>query len=293
MLTFLIWAVINYAQTSLTIADLQPGELKTKLSAEEIKTVTDMKLEGNMDARDFRFIKDSLKNITILNLIKITIADYAGNDGTENNWYNSYPPNEIPKSAFKNCSSLQSIIFPDSVVSIGFGAFSNCNNLTSVTLNSYLKVIGNGAFEGCRSLSSIKIPENVVSIGVGAFFYCTELKEIILPTALVIINDGVFAGCEKLGKISIPPSVTHIGINSFSGCISLKQVSISDSVKYIGNNAFVGSSAVITVNMGNPLFMSNDGVLFNKNQTNLIYCNPLKSGNYTIPSTVKTIKEMN
>ena len=291
MLTFLIWAVVNYAQTSLTIADLQPGELKTKLSAEEIKTVADLKLEGQMDARDFRFIRDSIKNVTNLNLFKIKIAGYSGNEGTGSNWYSTYPPNELPKSAFENCSSLKSVIVPDSVLSIGFFAFFNCYNLTSVTLNSCLKEIGNVAFCLCHSLSTIKIPENVVSIGDDAFRGCGELKEVELPSNLVNIYGGAFSGCEKLVKISIPPSVTKIGESSFWGCISLKQISISDSVNYIGNNAFMGSNALINVNAGNPLFMSNDGVLFNKNQTTLIYCAPSKSGNYTIPSTVKTIKE--
>jgi hypothetical protein len=176
LFTFLVFAFINHAQTNLTIIDLQPGLLKTKLSAEETKTVNELKLEGSMDARDFRFIRDSIKNITILNLLKITIAGYSGKEGTGSNWYNTYPPNELPKSAFENCSSLKSVIVPDSVVSIGFFAFFNCYNLNSVTLNPCLREIGNGAFEICHSLSTIKIPENVVSIGAGAFFGCNELK---------------------------------------------------------------------------------------------------------------------
>ncbi len=290
LFTFLVFAFINHAQTSITISDLQPGLLKTKLSAEEIKTVNELKLEGSMDARDFRFIRDSIKNIAILDLLKIKIAGYSGNEGTGSNWYNTYSPNELPKSAFKNCSSLKSIILPDSLLTIGIFAFDNCYNLNSIALNPCLKEIGAGAFEVCHSLSIIKISENVVSIGAGAFYGCSELKEVELPSSLVIIADGVFAGCEKLGKISIPPSVTEIGVNSFAGCISLKQVSISDSVKYIGNNAFMGSGALINVSAGNPLYMNTEGVLFNKNQTLLIYCAPSKSGNYTIPSTVKTIK---
>jgi len=291
LFTFWFFAVINHAQTSLIISELQPGLLKTKLTAEEIKTVNELILEGSMDARDFRFIRDSIKNITNLNLLKIKIAGYSGNEGTGSNFHSTYPPNELPKSAFENCSSLKSVIVPDSVLSIGFFAFFNCYNLTSVTLNPCLKEIGNVAFCLCHSLSTIKIPENVVSIGADAFRGCTELKEVALPTTLVNIDGGAFSGCEKLVKISIPLSVTEIGESSFWGCISLKQVSISDSVKYIGNNAFMGSGALINVNAGNPLYMSTEGVLFNKNQTLLIYCTPSKSGNYTIPSTVKKIKE--
>lgn len=291
MLTFLIWAVVNNAQTILTFTDLQPGLLKTKLSAEEIKTVTDLNLEGNLDARDFRFIRDSLKKITNLNLFKIKIAGYSGNEGTENNWYNSYPPNELPKSAFKNCSSLQSIIFPDSVVSIGIGAFSNSYNLTTVTLNSYLREIGNGAFRLCHSLSTVNLSPNIVSIGADAFFSCNNLKGLILPSKLLIIDDGAFCGCENLGEISIPPSVTHIGSNSFWGCTTTKRLFISDSVKYIGKNAFMESGASISVSSGNPFYSDINGVLFNKNQTILLYYPTFRTGNYNVPPTVKTISE--
>ncbi len=47
----------------------------------------------------------------------------------------------------------------------------------------------------------------------------------------------------------------------------------------------------ITVNKNNKYYSSKDGVLFNKNKTELVCYPPAKTGSYTIPSTVKVIKE--
>ena len=52
-------------------------------------------------------------------------------------------------------SMVQSIVFPDSVTSIGNGAFSNCLALTSLTIPDSVTSIGNGAFGGCVALGMV------------------------------------------------------------------------------------------------------------------------------------------
>ena len=50
---------------------------------------------------------------------------------------------------YYSCSSLTSIIIPNSVTSIGEYAFYNCTGLTSITIPESVTSIGGGAFKGC------------------------------------------------------------------------------------------------------------------------------------------------
>jgi hypothetical protein len=69
-------------------------------------------------------------------------------------------------------------------------------------------------------------------------------------------------------SVTIPASVISIAEFAFDDCGSLKQ---------------------INVDQNNSAYSSIDGVLFNKDQTILIYCPPAKEGDYEIPNSVTSI----
>ena len=62
----------------------------------------------------------------------------------------------INPRAFEDCTSLTSVVIPDSVTSIGYSAFQNCSSLTSATLPANLTSIGDYAFQNCSSLTELK-----------------------------------------------------------------------------------------------------------------------------------------
>ncbi|MCD8132582.1 MAG: leucine-rich repeat domain-containing protein [Clostridiales bacterium] len=96
------------------------------------------------------------------------------------------------------------------------------------------------------------------------------MTSVTIPASVTTIGDGAFYFCESLTSVTIPASVTFIGDGAFYGCESLTD---------------------ITVDAENSAYASLDGVLFNKDQTELICCPVRKTGEYVIPASVTTIGE--
>ncbi len=168
----------------------------------------------------------------------------------------------IDYMAFHDCS-LESVVIPDSVKTIGnkaFGrgegprtletvvlgssletidheAFRNQLSLTSIDLPDGLISIGGYAFDNTR-LTSVVIPDSVTSIGYRAFSDNPELTSITLPSGIQALPGGLFAGCTGVTTFVIPSSIKTIGDDAFLGCTSLESVVIPEGVETLGTNAF-------------------------------------------------------
>lgn len=211
----------------------------------------------------------------------------------------------IGEDAFIGCESLTNVNIPESVENIGSGAFSHCSSITEfyvnennnyytsengvlfnkdkITLIAYpagnlqneyiipesITVIGNDAFSSCTNLSAIKIPNSITRIGSCAFMDCNSLTEIIIPDGISSINYMTFAGCSNLINVTIPASVVSFGNDVFNNCDSLTNI-------YVDENSWCYSSV--------------DGVLFNKDKTELIaYPSGKRQNEYTVPDNVTSI----
>lgn len=75
----------------------------------------------------------------------------------------------IEEWAFYGCTSLQSIVIPNSVTEIGVRAFSGCTSLQSIVIPDSVTQIGELAFSDCSSVQSIIIPDSVTRIERGHF----------------------------------------------------------------------------------------------------------------------------
>ncbi|MBO7599467.1 MAG: leucine-rich repeat domain-containing protein [Bacteroidales bacterium] len=96
---------------------------------------------------------------------------------------------------------------------------------------------------------------------------------------------------EEVENKSVKYTVTSLDGEAFRYC-SFTSLYMPKSINAIGLNSFYGCFGLteITVDEANPTFSSNDGVLFNKNQTELILYPVSKSGSYTIPNSVTSIR---
>ena len=131
---------------------------------------------------------------------------------------------EIPFNAFYRCTSLTSMVIPDSVTRIDWGAFSGCTSLKNVTIPEGVTYIGEGAFSGCISLETMTIPDGVIEIEKRAFQGCESLKSVTIPESATYIGEGAFSVCTSLASVTIPMSVTGIGLDAFNSCKSLKKI---------------------------------------------------------------------
>lgn len=83
--------------------------------------------------------------IALIKIKTIDITNFEINSNTK----------VIASEAFLNCSSLTSVIIPNSVTSIGKSAFENCRGLTSITIPKSVTSIESRAFFNCSSLTCI------------------------------------------------------------------------------------------------------------------------------------------
>ena len=185
-----------------------------------------------------------------------------------------------------DCSSLSSIIIPESLSSIGVCVFASCSSLTSVYIPESVTTIGRQAFCNCYSLTSINIPDSVIRIEEQAFANCTGLISFYIPESVTYIGDCPLSGCNNLStivvdpdnlsydsrnncnaiiqksnnllisgcaKTIIPEDIRSIGRQAFFDCTGLNSIRIPNSVTWIAYMAFGNCSGLLSISLPNSV----------------------------------------
>ncbi|MBQ6831347.1 MAG: leucine-rich repeat domain-containing protein [Oscillospiraceae bacterium] len=167
-------------------------------------------------------------------------------------------------------TSIKKVVIGNGVTSIGDYAFYECCNLVSVTIPNSVTSIGRCAFVACRKLSGVTIPDSVASIGFGSFQHCTGLTSFTIPDKVSVLQGWTFHGCTGLESVTIGGGLTTIENGAFS----------------------TTNLSKIWVDKTNSVYSSDsNGILFNKNKTNLIMVPDGFEGSYSIPDSVTSIDD--
>ncbi len=213
------------------------GTLPTLISEDEKYNITSIKITGDLNGTDFKFIREmtgvgNMVSDTIqttkgkllrLNLSEANIVE--GGEAYFDDGYDSYitQNNTLTSLMFIGCP-IQTFVIPNSVTTIGGGAFLG-SNIKSITIPKNVTKLSNTSFRGCINLTEIIVdPENTV---YDSRDNCNAIIETETNTLIEGSNNSV-----------IPNSVTSIGYSAFSGCSSLTSVTIPNSVTSIGYSAF-------------------------------------------------------
>lgn len=135
------------------------------------------------------------------------------------------PMSVLEGDVFKGCTSLETVVLREGVLSIGSGTFGGCRSLKSMDVPDTVTTIGWNAFGGC-GLVSVKMPEELETIEGHAFEGCADLVTVVFDENLLEIGTKAFKDCMSLTTVDIPESVIEIGEGAFHGCQSLKKAII-------------------------------------------------------------------
>lgn len=221
-ITTLLTAIIGMAlmnqvsATHVTVEVPTAGQLSSLVQDVNCDSIT---ISGNLDGNDFWFIREQMPNLVYLNTSKVTV-----------------PGNRLPESGLYSKKTLQKIILPDNLETIGSNAFAYCSNLKDITFPKTLATIEYHTFYQC-GLSEVTLPDKLKDIGDAAFYECYNLKKVNFPEKLVSIGNSAFRQCN-LSEVAFPDSLKTIGSNAFRYCQQLQKVTFPEKLETIGTHAF-------------------------------------------------------
>ena len=190
-----------------------------------------------------------------------------------------YKVSAIGKQAFKDNTTMTSLVIPEGISKIYAEAFLGCNalsriefnakNCTAVEVQIHDGNKGVGIFSGAGSASPTglevvfgdkvaKVPDflfDTASIDKDyhrgyAYAYVTSVT---FSGGVKEIGACAFRGCQDLESVTFGGKEKSIGNDAFYGCKALKELAFTDALTTIGDQAFWGVTSLENISWGNSL----------------------------------------
>ncbi len=181
-----------------------------------------------------------------------------------------------------NNESATSVIIPDEiegkkVVRIGNGAFEKHPALEKLIISDNVETICQRAFYKCYSLNYIKLGKKVNKIEKYAFSLCEE--------------NNNFASYEQkqITKLVIPENISDMHQNAFFYA-AVEELIIPEYVTDINQQLLAFTVGKFSLDENNHNFVLQDNALYDKDITELKKYSKNAHGDFSLPSTVKTIR---
>lgn len=208
-------------------------------------------------------------------------------------------PNSLKKigdMAFGNCVSLQSIDFGRGITVIDRKAFIGCANVSSLVIPQNITFLGYGAFHDMKCLSSVRIEDcdynlEIISKSDDDYGYSgniplfngSQLRDAYIGRNFSLNNNyyGIFKSANTLEKIeigdkvtSLPPYALAVGrdVFGYSQKASLREVRLGKNLQSLG---------VFAIDFGNEHTYDGNPRLYSYN-TNPPIWYPNNEGDYNI-----------
>ena len=135
----------------------------------------------------------------------------------------------IRNYAFTDCTKLEELIFPESIVQADLDLFGSNPELKSIVIPDT-----NPTFCAADGLIYSKSGELMV--------FCPRNRTgmVEIPDGTRAIHDAAFQGCGELTEVRIPDTVGQILSYAFQDCCSLASVTLPETLGMIGTDAFTG-----------------------------------------------------
>ena len=159
-------------------------------------------------------------------------------------------------------------VVSDGIVITGYTGEASDLIIPSTINGKKVVVIGKKAFSDNKKIRSVIIPNSVRTINIYAFSYCTALKSITIPASVENILCNAMVGGFSDGNIIIEGEFVE-GVSAFRGCTNLEEIKVENN---------------------NNKYSSDNGVLYNKDKSELLhYPEGKKEKEFWIPDSVKQI----